>query len=672
MTIKASMHQPKSKLCIRNAFFAISIALSIGVFSLWSFVTRYESRSRHVWWPRPLLLQNLETKGLVNTNKSNYTDIMGYDDISTPSKDSVMSTRSKDSIMSARSNDSIMATRSKDSIMSTRSKDSIMSTWSKDSIMSTRSKDSIMSTRRNDSIMSTRSKDSIMSTRRNDSIMSTRSNDSIMSTWSNDSIIMFKKSSYSSDIRMTSHKFSILQLMPNALGNVVEVNIMARSGLNTSKTIGGDLFILWAEQVEGDGRVAGHVTDNNNGTYKGHIKIYWSGKTYIKAKLASTVDNFYIRRQSIIKYGDSAFAQKQPIGILAIFQKGMVSEKSRCGTQSRLYGYTNVCNFTHLNDNSPWYCGAPKSNLDCSNIYEFTNEFFKRQNSAARLSQNEIVTVFGHGELNKVMIVPKPHFYTTPQTPCHVMPKERSWIYNPPSGFYLHKTWHNLNCKNTVEFNPESYRTCLRNKTLVIFGDSTTREYTDYFMTQVLKLPAANLKFFQRKIRTYHPPIEFKNFGINLIYKRHEMPFYAYKDPAVGITSEATEIDYLADSDIPGKDIVILAHYCAHMQAFPPDLFRSKIRRLARAIKHLLVVKPEANVFIKGPHVYFEDNKWVDVRISQNQKTIIFEEFKDLRKEVIYLDIWSITVAHDIEFVHPQNQAFASQIQQFMTYLCSN
>ena len=557
------MHKCKSKLCRRNAFLAISIAFSTGVFVLWSFVAMHG--------PRLLLLQSIGIK--VYDNSSKYADVMDNTAISTQKKDD---------------------------------------------------------------------------------------------------IIISKNSSYRSDIKMTSHTFSVIRLMPATLGNVVEVEIIARSGLNFTKTIGGDLFILWAEQVEGDGRVAGHVTDNKNGTYLGQINIYWTGKTFIKAKLASTVDNFYIRRQAIIKYGDSAFAQKQPIGIFATFQKLTTFENSRCGTQSRLFGYTNVCNFTHLNDNSPWYCGAPKSNLDCSNIYEFTSTSFKNQNFAPRISQNEIINVYGHGELNKVMVVAKPHLYTTPQTPCHVMPKERSWIYDPPSGFYLNKTWHNFNCKNTIEFKPESYQTCLRNKTLVIFGDSTTREYTDYFMTQVLKLPAANLKFFKSKIRTYHAPIEFKNFGIHLIYKHHEMPFNAYKAPAVGITSEATEIDSLAESDIPGKDIIVLAHYCAHMQAFPPDLFRFKIQRLASAIKHLLAVKPEANVFIKGPHVFFLDTKWVDVRISQNQKTIIFEEFKDLTTKIIYLDIWSITIAHDSEHIHPQNQAFTSQIQQFMTYLCSN
>ena len=212
------------------------------------------------------------------------------------------------------------------------------------------------------------------------------------------------------------------------------------------------------------------------------------------------------------------------------------------------------------------------------------------------------------------------------------------------TGFYLNKTWHNLNCKNTITFQSHSYQTCLKNKTLVLLGDSTTRQYLVYFVTEVLKFPKIDLK----KYSVHHSPIEFKNFGIHIIHKIHEMPFYSAGFPATGITSEATEINTLAKSDIPGKDIVIVAHYCVHLHSLSSELFRFKIRRLADSIKNLLEVKPDANVFIKGPHVFFLNRKWFDVRISFNQKNIIFEEFEDLRTKVIYLDVWSITAAHNI------------------------
>ena len=484
--------------------------------------------------------------------------------------------------------------------------------------------------------------------------------------------ICSRNSLYRSDRNMSSPIYSTLRLIQQEGADTVYVEIRAVNGYNITKTTGGDLFILWAEQVEGDGCTSGQVVDNNNGTYFGYIKLYWTGLSIIKAKLASTVENFCIRKHAISKYGDSAFAMKTPRGIKATFKTQMKEvEETRCGNQYPLFGYKHVCNFTHLNDDSPWFCGAPLSRqLTCATIFDFisfSSPHFK--DALSPIEREETVNDIKHRQLNNTITIMTKFPVNTNKTPCHKLPKEMSWAENSPSsGFYLNKTWHNLNCKNTITFHPQSYQTCLKNKTLVILGDSTARQYVNYFMAQVLKLPKINLKNYS----SFHSLIEFKNFGIHLIHKRHEQPYYWPGTRATEITSQATEINRLAKSDIPGKNIVVVVHYCAHLQAFSSELFRFMVRRLAEAITYLLEVKAEANVFIKGPHVFFENGLWFDVRISLNQKNFIFEEFKDLKAKVIYLDTWTITAAHNSDDIHPTDPTLTSHIQQFMTYLCSN
>ena len=484
--------------------------------------------------------------------------------------------------------------------------------------------------------------------------------------------ICSRNSSYRSDRNMSSPKYSTLRLIQQEGGDTVYVEIRAVNGYNITKTSGGDLFILWAEQVEGDGCTSGHVVDNNNGTYFGYIKLYWTGLSIIKAKLASTVEHFCIRKNAISKYGDSTFAMKIPKGIKATFKSQRQEvEETRCGNQYPLFGYRHVCNFTHLNDDSPWFCGAPISRqLNCSTICDFIQFSSPHiKDALSPIEREETVNDIEDRQLNKAITIMATHAANTNKTPCHKLPKEMSWTDTSlSSGFYLNKTWHILNCKNTISFHPQSYQSCLKNKTLVILGDSTTRQYVNYFMAQVLKLPKINLKNYS----SFHSLIEFKNFGIHLIHKRHEQPYYWPMTRATEITSQATEINKLAKSDIPGKDIVVVAHYCAHLQAFSSGLFRFMVRRLSVAIKNLLEVKPEANVFIKGPHVFFWNGLWFDVRISLNQKNIIFEAFKDLKTKVIYLDTWTITAAHNNNELHPKDPTLTSHIQQFMTYLCSN
>ena len=484
--------------------------------------------------------------------------------------------------------------------------------------------------------------------------------------------ICSRNSSYRSDKNMSSPIHSTLRLIQQEGGDTVYVEIRAVNGYNITKTSGGDLFILWAEQVEGDGCTSGHVVDNNNGTYFGYIKLYWTGLSIIKAKLASTVEHFCIRTNAISKYGDSTFTMKIPKGIKATFKSQRQEvEKTRCGNQYPLFGYRHVCNFTHLNDDSPWFCGAPISRqLNCSTICDFIQFSSPHiKDALSPIEREETVNDIEHRQLNKTITIMATHAANTTKTPCHKLPKEMSWTDTSlSSGFYLNKTWHILNCKNTISFHPQSYQSCLKNKTLVILGDSTTRQYVNYFMAQVLKLPKINLKNYS----SFHSLIEFKSFGIHLIHKRHEQPYYWPGTRATEITSQATEINKLAKSDIPGKDIIVVAHYCAHLQAFSSELFRFMVRRLSDAIKNLLEVKPEANVFIKGPHVFFWNGLWFDVRISLNQKNIIFEAFKDLKTKVIYLDTWSITAAHNSDELHPKDPTITSHIQQFMTYLCSN
>ena len=475
-----------------------------------------------------------------------------------------------------------------------------------------------------------------------------------------------------SDLHMTSPISSIVTLL-NSKDGVVTVQINAYNGFNIPKEDGGDLFVLWAEQTSDDGRVAGEITDHRNGSYLGSVKLYWTGETIIRVKLVSTIENFCIRRISIIRYGDSAFVMQRPLGIIGTFHTNRTLEKTRCGNEPNLYGYDRKCNFTLLNDNNPWYCGAPQERiLKCSHIHDFTMLQFNQTSFLTSSDNIETIKMMGHGELKgDVEVETNTSFTIQRNVPCNRIPRERSWSYNQPSGHYINGTWHNKNCKNTILFDNITYRKCFRNKTIAMFGDSTIRGYVDFFMTEVMHLPKVNWIYFRSENWTFHPPANFENHGIKLSFKSHEMPLYGFNVPAQGITSVPTEIIKLAKGDILGENLVLIMTYCPHLQAFSPELFRFKMRRLASAIEVLLKAKPKATVFIKGPYLFFQDSRWFDARVSLIQKDIMFDEFKALRRKVFYLDIWSITVAHNSEDKHPGNQAFDSQIQQLMSYLCS-
>ena len=106
------------------------------------------------------------------------------------------------------------------------------------------------------------------------------------------------------------------------------------------------------------------------------------------------------------------------------------------------------------------------------------------------------------------------------------------------------------------------------------------------------------------------------------------------------------------------------------MYPFPPERVRARLKRIVTSLDILFSEKPSVSVFLRGPHVYFKDNRFFELRVSLIQKDIIFEEFQHLFDKMTYLDVWSITTAFNNEDLHPQNNTMRSQIQQFMSYIC--
>lgn len=485
--------------------------------------------------------------------------------------------------------------------------------------------------------------------------------------WANDGI--YANINCVSDHNMTSEQYSTVRVIKTSrLTGKIEVQIRAYDGRNVPKTRGGDIFLLWAEQDLGDGRVAADVIDNLDGSYTGFLHPFWFGRTIVRAKLGGTIENMCIRRKSLLKYGTGSFSIEQPVVINGTFKNGDLSESALCGTEHTIYGYENVCNLTDLNDNNQWFCGKPlNSQLKCSNIFSF-NTFRQEFN----WQDKDQIRVFGYGKIYR------PVFFITQRTgslrqylPCHTSPKASSWTYGVPSGFHMNKTWHMFYCKHSVPLRVDSYRQCLRNKTVILLGDSTVRQYAEFLIKEVLVTPGVNLKEFRDGRSSFHPQIVFKKFGITVIYKNHEMPLHGKEIYAKGITSIATEIEKLAKNNISGTNLVVFAGYGSHLQAYPPERYRERIRNLVSPIKKLHKAKPKAMVFIKGPHVYFLDKRWFDLRISLINKDILFQEFEELQDKVVYLDLWSLTAAMENYALHPTDDILSLQMQQFLSYICS-
>ena len=473
-----------------------------------------------------------------------------------------------------------------------------------------------------------------------------------------------------SDHRITSCKYSKFKVLNvNSTTRAVDVGIYLYDRVKKRKTNGGDVILMWAEKQDSSGYVAGHVTDQMNGSYHGRVILPWSGETRIYVKLVSAKENLCLRFKAMERYGTSVFAGKTPHGIHYRFMNGSIVGFTRCVPHSFVYGYTSICNFTNLNFGYSWFCGKPTTQgLNCISYNQFRMRPYNVSEIDPTHSQSEIIQVPGHctfKQMLSVVMEGREKAETIPKLPkCTEIAKRASWTENHiPSGYAINGTWRSLSCSTTFELTKTDITRCLKGKRLFFIGDSTLEQYFDVLVKH-LKIKPKSYQFYKVAAS--------EEYNIHLSCIKHEMPFHK---PVLNdqhkVQATDFNIDKLAnDTSINGSSLILVIHYGAHLQAYPPNVYRSRIRSLFNALRRLLIAKPEVTVMVKGSAPVILDTHWFDVRISLMFDEILFEEFSTLKDHVVYLDVYSIFVSFGHNALHPSGLTLQNVVHQFMSYIC--
>ena len=472
---------------------------------------------------------------------------------------------------------------------------------------------------------------------------------------------------------ITHIRFSKFEIYEDETNADVHLVIRTFNAENVMKSRGGDFIVVLANQIGGDGLIAGHVIDYQNGTYTGLLKIPWKGRTHVKVKFGAFHENTCLRMHSIDKFGLSVFSLRRPWGIRGKFVTGNNTVYTACSARSSIYGYKSFCNFTQMNDGESWFCGQPNTNVaSCSNLRKFHSGPFSetvvalptgdkiRNPTVQYLKQSAEIYVNRSPSVSKSIVK------------CNERTPIDSWkeIFQFPSGYWQNNTWNFVNCHSYLHYGISTHRTCIQGKTIFLFGDSTLRQYADYFIFQLAEnKPLVNLRRFGDGA-TYHYRKVFINNNANITYLKHAMPFTNYNVPVKNITGYASELRKIAESSTPGNRLVIIVGYHAHFQLYPIDVYQERMRNLVSAIKDLLKAKPMVKIFFKGPTFTFDDSHWFDNKITQVYIQMAFEEFNDIQDQVTFLDTWSTSITHETKSIHPSDNAFNAQLQQLFTYLC--
>ncbi|XP_018414056.1 PREDICTED: NXPE family member 1-like, partial [Nanorana parkeri] len=231
-------------------------------------------------------------------------------------------------------------------------------------------------------------------------------------------------------------------------------------------------------------------------------------------------------------------------------------------------------------------------------------------------------------------------------------------------GYFCNDLWYSLNC-NLSSYEPlAKITTCLSGKIIYMMGDSTLRQWIEYFPAHL-----KNLKFFDLHGNGWHKTylaIDQAN-NIYIQWKKHGHPF---------VTMSFFDITNYADvphqiNQIGGNsDTVIVITLGQHFRPFPISLFIRRLLNVRKAIENMFLRSPNTKIIIKSENTR-EINLDVE-RFSDFHGYIQYLLVKDIFSglNVGMIDAWDMTVAYGSFNGHPPEIVLKNQINMFLSYLC--
>ncbi|XP_034530067.1 NXPE family member 3-like, partial [Notolabrus celidotus] len=461
-------------------------------------------------------------------------------------------------------------------------------------------------------------------------------------------------------LEQTSHPAnSTFTILPKSgggewhVGDQLEVLIKMFDFQGHAKKTGGD-FLVAALHSKGLGAgVTGRVVDHLNGSYSALFPLLWEGSTRVEVILLHTSEAVTVLRMLNIERPDRVIFK-------GVFRSGSVSETTVCNVCLPPSNQSQ-CNYTDLHTGDPWFCYKPQK-LSCEARVSHRITGYKYQGI-----KNEKEKLFQKGVNLKVYIKASgPDSVTVlPQTGGQSGPDDGSEKLGP-SGYYYKGVWRALDGTRLQQFNNSTaISQCLKGKMVYMYGDSTLRQWFEYFKAS---LPDAQEINLNNPVRVGPFMILDNANNFVLTYRIHGLPLRIFSIPASKERYVANELDGL----IGGTNTVVVLSIWAHFSTFPFELFIRRMQSIRRAVVRLLDRAPGTLVVIRTGNVQtvrqsgmMNNSDWYVYQIN----LVLRAMFKGLN--VQWIDAWGMVLAHDLAHnLHPPPPIIKNMVNVLLSYIC--
>ncbi|XP_012932121.1 NXPE family member 4 [Heterocephalus glaber] len=431
-------------------------------------------------------------------------------------------------------------------------------------------------------------------------------------------------------------------------GDQLDVLLKMRDHLGQRKKYGGDFLRARMSSPDLKAGASGNVTDFNNGTYLVSFTLFWEGQVSLSVLLMHPSE------------GASALWRARNQGYdRVIFTGQFVNGTSQVNTDCALAlnSSAELCRYLNAEDQEAFYCVRPphiscaalthmhSKNKDVSYLTQQERTLFERSNVGVEIMEN-----------SNVIHVTKCNTKTIPM-------KEKckpGMLSTIPSGHVWKYTWNPVSCSLTAV----EMKDCLRGKLVYLVGDSTIRQWIEYFKTSINTLKSVDL---HESGKLQHQFAVDLDRNINIQWQKHGYPLIG------SMVYSVKEIEYIAraiDRTGGDKNTVIVISLGQHFRPFPLDVFIRRALGVHKAVQRLLLRSPDTMVIIKTENtreMHSDVERFSDFH-GYIQYLVIKDIFQDLNVGII--DAWDITIAYGSNEVHPPQYVIRSQINIFLNYIC--
>ncbi|XP_008576040.1 PREDICTED: NXPE family member 4-like isoform X2 [Galeopterus variegatus] len=430
-------------------------------------------------------------------------------------------------------------------------------------------------------------------------------------------------------------------------GDQLDILLEVRDHLGRRKEYGGDFLRARMSSPALRAGATGKVTDFNNGTYLVSFTLFWEGRVSLSLLLMHPSE------------GVSALWRARNQGYdRVIFTGQFANGISRVDTDCALLlnSSADLCQYLDAQDQEAFYCVRPQhmpcaalthmhsKNKNVSYLSKLEISLFKRSNVGVEILEN--FNVINVSKCNsKFPMKEKCKFGMT------------STI---PSGYVWKDTWNPVSCSlATVKKNE-----CLRGKFMYLLGDSTIRQWMEYFKTSINTLKSVDLHGYGKFQNQLAVDLD---RNINIQWQKHGYPLIG------SLTYSVKDIEYMARAiDRTGgeKNTVIAISLGQHFRPFPIDVFIRRALNIHKAVQRLLLRSPDTMVVIKAENIremHSDVERFSDFH-GYIQYLVIKDIFQDLNVGII--DAWDMTIAYGTNNVHPPQNVVRNQINVLLNYVC--